>query len=127
MKIAVPYAGGAVFPHFGHAAQFKLYTVENGMILDTAVVDTNGSGHGAVTAFLRQHGVDTVLCGGIGSGAQNALTGANIRFYGGVTGNADQAVLALLAGKLVYDAAAQCSDHHGEAHHCGSCGGHSCH
>lgn len=28
MKIAIPYENGQVFQHFGHSAQFKLYTAE---------------------------------------------------------------------------------------------------
>ena len=32
MKIAIPYQNGQVFPHFGHAPQFKFYTIESGMI-----------------------------------------------------------------------------------------------
>ena len=61
MKIAVPYENGAVFAHFGHAAQFKLYTVESGMILHTEVTSTEGSGHSAVVGFLQRNGVDTVI------------------------------------------------------------------
>ena len=44
MKIAIPYQNGQVFPHFGHAPQFKFYTIESGMILHTEVVETAGSG-----------------------------------------------------------------------------------
>ena len=68
MKIAVTYDNGQIFQHFGHSAQFKLYEVSGGMILNTAVVDTNGSGHGALAGFLKQNGVDTLICGGIGGG-----------------------------------------------------------
>ena len=74
-----------------------------------------------------------LICGGIGGGAQAALTQAGIRFYGGVSGDADAAVLALLAGKLGYDPDVRCTHHdeaHGEGSHtCGShgCGNHSCH
>ena len=32
MKIAVTYEDGRVFQHFGHTAQFKLYTVEDGKV-----------------------------------------------------------------------------------------------
>ena len=64
MKIAVTYDNGQIFQHFGHSAQFKLYEVSGGMILNTAVVDTNGSGHGALAGFLKQNGVDTLICGG---------------------------------------------------------------
>jgi len=100
MKIAIPYQNGQVFPHFGHAPQFKFYTIESGMILHTEVVETAGSGHSAVTAFLMRGGVDTLICGSIGAGAQTAVAGANIRLYAGVSGDADKAVLALLAAWL---------------------------
>lgn len=103
MKIAVTYADGQVYQHFGHAAQFKLYTVESGMILDTAVVDATASGHSAMVSYLQRQGVNTVICGGIGGGAVSALAGAGIRLFAGATGSADQAVLALLAGKLVHN------------------------
>ena len=32
MKIAIPYQNGQVFPHFGHAPQFKFYTIELSLI-----------------------------------------------------------------------------------------------
>ena len=126
MKIAVTYENGEVFQHFGHTEQFKLYEVSGGKLLHTQVVDTNGSGHGALAGLLAQLGVDTLICGGIGGGAQAALAEANIRLIGGVQGNADEAVQAFLNGTLAFD---HCTHHdHGEGHSCGShgCGGH-CH
>ena len=130
MKVAVTYENEMVFPHFGHTEQFKVYEVEDGKIADAKVVGTNGSGHGALAGFLSALDVDTLICGGIGAGAQIALAEAGIRLYGGVSGSADEAVEALLAEKLVYDPNVRC-DHHGhqghpgEGHHCGA-GKHSC-
>ena len=72
MKIAVTYEDGQVFQHFGHTAQFKLYEAQDGKILSSKVVDTNGSGHGALAGFLAAQGVDTLICGGIGGGAPPA-------------------------------------------------------
>ncbi len=131
MKIAVTYENGQVFQHFGHTRQFKLYTVTDGAVTDSQVVDTAGSGHGALAGFLAAHQVDTVICGGIGGGAQMALAEAGIRLYGGVSGSADGAVEALLAGKLEFDPQARCDHHDHESgnHTCHDhgCGGHSCH
>ena len=129
MKIAVTYAQGLIYQHFGHTAAFKLYEVENGSVISSRVVDTNGSGHGALAGLLSALEVDTLICGGIGGGAQMALANAGIKLYGGVSGDADEAVEALLSGTLQYYAAPSCS-HHGEGHSCGShtcgshCGGH---
>lgn len=125
MKIAVTYENGEVFQHFGHTEQFKLYEVSGGKLLQTQVVDTNGSGHGALAGLLAQLGVDTLICGGIGGGAQMALAEAGIQLYGGVSGDADQAAEAFAARTLAYDANVMCS-HHGEHHHEGGCGNHGC-
>ena len=133
MKIAVTYENGQIFQHFGHTEQFKLYEVADGKVVRTEVVNTNGSGHGALAGFLMQNGVDTLICGGIGGGAQIALAEAGIKLYGGVSGEADDAVNALLAGNLGYNPDVRCSHHdheHGEGGHaCGEhgCGHHGCH
>ena len=136
MKIAVTYEIGEVFQHFGHTAQFKLYEVEDGKIVNAEVVDTNGSGHGALAGLLSSLNADVLICGGIGGGAQMALAQAGIKLFGGVNGNADEAVEAFLANSLNYDPEAKCDHHdhhHGEGHTCGdhgcgsNCGSHGCH
>lgn len=135
MKIAVTYKNGNVFQHFGHTEAFKIYTVENKEIIGSEVVETAGSGHGALAGFLTAHRVDVLICGGIGEGAKTALVQAGIQLMGGVTGNTDDAVAAYLAGKLIFNPNVVCSHHddhhgHGEGNSCGShghtCGGGSC-
>ena len=83
MKIAVTYENGQVFQHFGHTEQFKVYEVENGKIVKSEIVDTNGQGHGALAEFLLNGGVEVLICGGIGGGARNALAEAGIELYPG--------------------------------------------
>ena len=124
MKIAVTYENGSVYGHFGHTAQFKLYDVENGAVTSVQVVPTNGSGHGALAGFLADPGVDCLICGGIGPGAQKALSDTGIKLYAGCSGDADQCVASLLAGTLAYAEAATCDHHQSEAG--GRCGGHTC-
>ena len=134
MKIAVTYENGQIFQHFGHTEQFKIYEIENGNILSAEVIDTHGSGHGALAGLLAEGGVDALICGGIGGGAQMALAQAGIRLFGGVSGSADDAVNALISGTLAFNPAVRCN-HHGEGHTCGghhdhgeghSCGSHGC-
>lgn len=132
MKIAVTYDNEQIFQHFGHSKQFKIYEEENGKIISISVVDTNGSGHGALAGFLTENKVDTLICGGIGGGAQAALAEAGIKLFGGVSGKADDAVNALIAGNLGYDPNVHCDhhdhehDHENGGHTCGEhgCGGH---
>ena len=60
---------------------------------------------------------DTPISGGC---ARTALDKAGIKLYGGVRGDADEAVDALLSGELKFDPNPRCTHHD-----CG--GGHSCH
>jgi len=124
MKIAATYENGEIFQHFGHTEQFAVYSVEGDAVRERQLVSTDGNGHGALAAFLRTLGVDTLICGGIGGGAQQALAEAGIRVYGGVSGDADAAVKAFLAGRLAYDADAHCEHHDHGAHDCGNTCGH---
>lgn len=127
MRIAVTYEDGKVFQHFGHTEQFKLYDIEDGKVVKEQVVDTNGQGHGALSGFLADAEVEALICGGIGGGAQMALAEAGIKLFGGVSGSADEAVEAYLAGNLAFNPDVRCS-HHSHEHSCGEhqCGEHHC-
>lgn len=123
MNIAVTFENGEIFQHFGHTEQFRVYETDGKSILSKKTIATLGSGHGALAGFLKNLGVETLICGGIGGGARQALDEAGIRIFAGCSGNADDAVSALLAGKLVYNPNELCS-HHDEHH--GDCGEHGC-
>lgn len=130
MRIAVTYEDGQIFQHFGHTENFKVYDVVDNKIVDSKVINTNGTGHGALATLLNGLDVDVLICGGIGGGAQMALSEAGIKLYGGVFGDADSAVEAFINGELEYNPNVMCSHHHHEeGHSCGShsCGHHSCH
>ena len=125
MRIAIPFYMGNIFQHFGHAPQFKVYEVENHQVLMEMVVETEEKGHGAVAELLRSMDVRVVICGNIGEGAMKALQNSGIIFYGGVTGDADAAITALLQGGLKYDPNIKCTAHDcgGDCGDCGDCGG----
>ena len=123
MKIAVTYENGNVFQHFGHSEEFKVYDVEDGKILGSRVIGSNGSGHGALAGLLDGEGIDVLICGGIGGGAQRALEEYGIELCAGASGNTDEAVEAYLRGELI-NTGANCDHHHGADHSCGDGGCH---
>ena len=105
MKIAVTYENGLVFQHFGHTQQFKLYTVENGKITSSEVVDTNGSGHGALYPGARGAAdaqVEALLAGTLAYDPDT--TCAHHEHHG--------------------EGHEGCHGHHGEGHTCGGHCGH---
>lgn len=125
MKIAVTYENGQVFQHFGRTEQFKVYEVEDGRIVSSQVMSTNGTGHEALADFLAGNDIATVICGGVGGGMMQALNIVGIEVCAGVQGDADAAVQAYLNGELESSGVNCSCDHHEEGHEC-HCGD-SCH
>lgn len=127
MRIAVTYENGKIFQHFGHTEQFKLYDIQDGKIMNTQVIDTNGSGHGALAGILSAVKADVLICGGIGGGAKTALAENGIKLFGGVSGSADDAVNAFIENRLSFNPDVHCN-HHDHEHENGAhkCGEHGC-
>ena len=126
MRVATTYDNGNIFMHFGRSEQFKIYDIQDGKVLNEQVVGTGGTGHGALAGLLANGGVDTLICGGIGGGAINALAQAGIKVYAGAQGSCDACVEALIAGTLAQTGEATCGCHghdHEQTHeHGDSCG-----
>lgn len=127
MKIAATYDNGNIFGHFGRTEFFKVYEVEDGKVVSSEVIGSDGQGHGALAGVLANHAIDVLICGGIGGGAQSALADAGIAVVSGAEGSADEAVQMYLRGELV-SAGTNCDHHHDheEGHDCGSGCGSSC-
>lgn len=122
MKIAVSYEDGNIFQHFGHSKMFKIYEIDGQNIVDTKIIEAQGSGHSALATMLDDINVDALICGGIGNGAMDALVQIGIEVCSGVSGDADEAVAEYLNGSL--ESQGVNCDHHnnGEEHSCGHCG-----
>ncbi|MCQ2467847.1 MAG: FKBP-type peptidyl-prolyl cis-trans isomerase [Clostridia bacterium] len=127
MKIALPSDNGQVYQHFGHAEAFQVYDIEDGTIVKTEEVQPEGSGHDAISAFLKSKGVDVVICGGIGDGAMSALVASGIEVCSGVSGDTTKVVIDFINGELTSEGV-NCAKHgegaeaDGEGCGCG-CGG----
>lgn len=120
MKIAVTYKDGNVFPHFGRTEAFKIYEIQDGMILSETVIGTDGIGHEALADWLKGKGADALICGGLGPGAEAALADAGIAVFSGAEGDCDEAVIRFLKGEMTASGA-NCDHHHEEEQGCASC------
>lgn len=132
MKIAITCENDQVFQHFGHTPQFAIFDADDGKIINEKRIDTGDSGHGALATLLAAEKVDVLICGGIGAGAINALSQADITVIGGAEGSVRQTAEDYVSGNLKVRADFHCNHHsheHGSEHTCGShgCGSNSCH
>ena len=123
MKIAVTYDNGTIFQHFGRTENFKVYEIEDGKVVSSEVIGSNGIGHGALAGLLRDQDIQVLICGGLGGGAMNALQSAGIDVVAGASGSADEAVDAWLKGELT-SSGANCDHHHHHEEGEGCCGHH---
>ena len=82
--------------------------MEDGKIVSAKVVDTNGSGHGALAGVLAGIGTDVLICGGIGENAIKALTDFEIKVVNGVIGDCDISIAKFLAKTLNFSLEANC-------------------
>ena len=112
-RIAIPVSGDDIFQHFGKSNQFKLFTITDGKVAQTEDFNSEGAGHEELGFLLVCRSVNIVICGGIGPGALGALAGAGIRVVAGIEGNAGDAVIQFLAGKLDGSGTATCGNHAG--------------
>lgn len=124
MKIAVTYEDNNVFQHFGRTKHFKVYDVKDQKVISSEIMDTNGVGHGALAGLLAVNGIDVLICGKLGKGAQMALEDAGIQLTAGASGNTDTVVEKYLHGELTSEQGQGSCDHHDHTH---SCDGQACH
>ena len=128
MVLAVTYDNetGEIWQHFGHSEYFKLYEIEDGQIVDSAVIQPFGQGHDNVVYTLQEYSVSMVFCGGIGQGAVDGLRLSGIQAVAGLSGDADAKVKEFLEGKISIpiDINSNCNHHEHEGSCCvsGSCG-----
>lgn len=114
-KIAITTENEQVFQHFGMTKFFTIYEVEDGKVISKKLYDASHSGHEALAYLLRDEGVSTLICGGIGGGAKQALQMAGVELVAGVQGNVDEVIAGYLSGKIQHDPSVHC-DHHGHHH-----------
>ena len=111
MKAAVTTENQEVFQHFGKCQTFTVAIIEEGQIKSKTLLDANGSGHSALAGLLQLNGIDTLVCGGIGQGAVDALTAAGIQVIRGCHGRVSM-ILEMLASNSLQDNPSQVCDHH---------------
>ena len=123
MIVATTYQDGQIFQHFGRCEEFKLYDIQDGKVVSSAVIGSNGYTHGGLVSVLITNRVEVLICGGIGGGARNLIEGQGIKLLPGAQGDSDACVAAFIAGSLEYDPDTECHHHDGGDHAC-TCGKH---
>ena len=97
MVIALACEEKQIAERFVRASEFAVYEVEFGRVSNR---NTVMSGTREMAMFLRECGVDLVICGRIGRGSRQRLMEEGIKFFGGVSGPVERVLSAYLDGSL---------------------------
>ncbi len=117
-KIAIPTKNDYVDGHFGHTDSFSVYNLQDGLITESEVIESNkGCGcKSNIIEILRQKGVSVMLAGNMGEGAYQKLRAAGIEVIRGCRGKVDSVLLKYASGDLKDDGShCQSHEHHRHA------------
>jgi len=106
VKIAIPTFATRVSPRFDCAQSLLLVTIDEGGVSSREELEVTGWAPHQRINLLAELGVGTVICGGIDRWSTALLQSAGITVYGWVTGEAEDALAALLQGDLDSEALA---------------------
>lgn len=100
MRIAVASEGLDVCCHFGCCTNFNYYKVEDGQLVDSRNLPSQGHLCGSQANFLRQIEVKVLLCGTISAKDAESMRQAGIEVVSGMSGRAIVAAQSYLDGDL---------------------------
>jgi predicted Fe-Mo cluster-binding NifX family protein len=118
MKIAVASEGKYVSGHFGHCEGFTIYEVEDSKVLAKEFVKNPGHKPGFLPIFLKEHGTNVIIAGGMGKTAQDLFNKNEIEVFVGIEGLGDDAIKELIEGKLKSNESVCTEHHHQHEGHC---------
>lgn len=98
MRIAVASEGLDVSCHFSCCTNFNYYKVENGALVDSRNLPSQGHLCGSQANFLRQIEVKVLLCGEISKKDAESMHNAGITVVSGMKGKATKAAMDYLDG-----------------------------
>ena len=100
MRVAISTDGTMVSAHFGRCPEFTLVDIRDGSVAGREVVGNPGHHPGAIPRFLKQHGADCIIAGGMGRRALDIFADEDIQVIVGVQGTVDSVLAQLQAGTL---------------------------
>jgi predicted Fe-Mo cluster-binding NifX family protein len=100
MKIAIPLFEKRISPHFDYAPTLLLVLVDRREIVHSHELVLEQNNPAERVAYLKNFGVDTLICGGISNEMQHLIAAQNITVIPWVTGEAREALQLFLQGRL---------------------------
>ena len=101
MKIAIPRFEETVAPCFEHCATMAIFIVEDARVVGQIDVPLHSQVAFDRVRLMRDHGVSTVICGGVDEVYEGMLRFSGIQVVSWVSGNVEDLLKEFLAGRLL--------------------------
>lgn len=118
MKIAIPENQGQVNQHFGQSKSFAIVEIgQNNQVTNVQEVSAEGlqHAHEGLAGLLKGQDVETVIVGGIGAGAVQALEAEGLKVLFGASGPVKEVAESFARGEFVSER--KMCNHQGGGHH----------
>jgi len=100
MRVAISTDGNEVSGHFGRCPSFTIVDFEDGKVVKREAIENPGHQPGLIPEFLKGHGVEYIITGGMGMRAQQFFGEMGIKAIMGITGPVEDVIEKLIAGTL---------------------------
>jgi len=101
MKVALAVDNNMITEHFGYCEYFVVYEVSGKEVLGSEIIKNPSHQAGFLPKFLKEHNIDVVIVGNMGTNAVNRLKALNIEYYLGAKGKLVDVLNQYLEGTLV--------------------------
>lgn len=115
MKISIPTEGNDVSAHFGRCPEFTIAEIKDNFVVSKNKLSNPGHLPGAIPQFLKENGVECLICNGIGKRAIDLFSDYNITVLQGVFGRIDDVIGQYVRGTLI-EGSSQCSPGEGKGY-----------
>jgi predicted Fe-Mo cluster-binding NifX family protein len=99
-RLAIPYFGSRVAPRLDGARSLLLLDIENDEVRSRQSVEIKSRTSADTLRFMKEHGVEVIICGGIDQHSLRLLRSRGINIFSWITGEVDDAIRLFLAGNL---------------------------
>jgi len=100
-KVAIPRLGESIAPCFEYSANFSIYTVREGHVIDRIEFPLRSKDPFDRVRLLRAEQVDTIICGGVMERYEDLLKASGIQVISWVSGSVEDLLNLFLRGQLV--------------------------
>jgi predicted Fe-Mo cluster-binding NifX family protein len=115
MRLALAVTNNKIADHFGHCDYFQVYNINDCKVVSEEKIKTPPHQKGLLPKFLKEHDINVLITGNIGSMAVELMEDLGIKAIRGVSGSIDKILSDYLNNNL-NSSEETCTEHENHNH-----------